>query len=555
MRPINLARTPQTPAEIPQHAESSTSAAPGERTPPLDQTRRTSGLLGGLFRCLPGRRARHPSTLPQRDEGPADPFQSHVLPQLDSGERARSQSLHRVESDPRVASQQEAAALLELATFSNATSLNIERIPLPRLPEQTFRLSHLQTMVIRETGLEELPESIGDLTNLRTLTLSHNPISALPASISGLEQLLELSVISCPNLSELPKDLAIRNASGQRVGLVKLQTLELSNTGVRSLPRSLRYMKDLKEIKITDSPLDGLDSSIHGLPKLEKLDLSGCKELERYPRIFQALAPLKKIILRNCSKLRSLPHDIHRLSQLQELDLRGCDNLRALPVSIFRLPADCTILVPPRLQIQLNRLRSIRPEAPPALVAAGASSYAATSSNRGAQEQARNRIDDTAHSLLDVVLNERNPFVAGAPFFIRKERSDETFATLGGVSSIAMMLDESKSPYFLQKLARMAQSLRERAINSGTEASDLDAATNDWKALKNSHLGIVDENGEYIFRGDSEINIVNLSKAVQMWRSREMLVLEDPGDREHFPEISLHIPDEVHEAHEDAGND
>jgi Leucine-rich repeat (LRR) protein len=445
--------------------------------------------------------------------------------------------------------------------------LDIEYLPLPRLPEQTFRFSHLQNMTIRGTGLMELPESIGDLTSLRTLKLDANPISALPASISRLKQLRELSVISCPDLSELPEDLAVRNASGEREGLVNLQKLELSNTGIRSLPPSLRRLKELKEIKIANSPLAELDSSIHGLPKLEQLDLSGCTELREYPLISQARAPLKKIILRDCSNLRSLPNDIHKLSQLQKLDLRGCDNLQRLPVSIFRLPADCTILVPPRLQHELDRLLSIRSGRTSALAAraarvaqaareaTGASSSAATSSSSETQQKAHKRIDDTAYALLELVMEDRNPFVADAPFFIPEKRAPGTPITLGQVPSIDMMLRESKNPYFLRKLKRMADSFLERALVSGgaEQASDfLQAAANDCKVLKNSHLGIVDGNKNDIFRHDSDINAFNLSKAVQMWKSREMLVLEDPRDREHFPEIALHIPDA---AHQDSGND
>lgn len=419
----------------------------------------------------------------------------------------------------------------------------------------------------------ELPESIGDLTSLRTLKLDANPISALPASISRLKQLRELSVISCPDLSELPEDLAVRNASGEREGLVNLQKLELSNTGIRSLPPSLRRLKELKEIKIANSPLAELDSSIHGLPKLEQLDLSGCTELRNYPLISQARAPLKKLILRDCSNLSSLPHDIHKLSQLQELDLRGCENLQSLPVSIFRLPADCTILVPPRLQRELDRLLSVRSEPTSALAAwaarvaqaaqaaraareaTGASSSAATSSSSETQQKAHKRIDDTAYALLELVMEDRNPFVADAPFFIPEKRAPGTPITLGQVPSIDMMLRESKNPYFLRKLKGMADSFLERALVSGgaEQASDFpQAAANDYKVLKNSHLGIVDGNKNDIFRHDSDINAFNLSKAVQMWKSREMLVLEDPRDREHFPEIALHIPDA---AHQDSGND
>ncbi|CTP89680.1 putative type III effector protein [Xanthomonas translucens pv. poae] len=649
---VNRARAPETPAEIPQHAESSTSAvsrtsaAPGERTPPLGATQPSSGLLSGLFRRLPGQRARHPSTRLRRSEAPSQqptpdalhhpdgsggpvaidggsvaPLQAHPFAPPGASERARlqaaaalsprilatpapAQALQRqpllqrsepIRSYADVLSQWreqceadsslwldawsaigdpedglefnpsphnsliQTANTLEHATSPNVTSLEIVYLPLPWFPEQTFRFSHLQQMEINWTGLMQLPESIGELTNLRKLTLRDNPIRVLPASISRLEQLRELSVISCPDLSELPEDLAVRNASGQREGLVNLQKLELSNTGIRSLPPSLRRLKELKEIKIANSPLAELDSSIHGLPKLEQLDLSGCTELREYPLISQARAPLKKLILRDCSNLRSLPNDIYKLSKLQELDLRGCENLRILPVSISRLPADCTIRVPPRLHDQLSRIRSFRSAPFSARAATGASSSVATSSSSETQQKAHERIDDTACALLDLVMEEeRNPFVADAPFFIPEKRAPGTPITLGQVPSIDMMLRESKNPYFLRKLKGMADSFLERALVSGgaEQASDfLQAAANDCKVLKNSHLGIVDHNKNDIFRHDSDINAFNLSKAVQMWKSREMLVLEDPRDREHFPEIALHIPDAAHQAHQDSGND
>lgn len=46
------------------------------------------------------------------------------------------------------------------------------------------------------------------------------------------------------------------------------------------------------------------------------------------------------------------------------------------------------------------------------------------------------------------------------------------------------------------------------------------------------------------FTEDSQINIFNLSKAVQMWKIREMLFLDDPTNWNIFPEILLYLPPE-----------
>lgn len=221
-----------------------------------------------------------------------------------------------------------------------------------------FRLAHLQHMSISNAGLMELPESISQLANLRSLELYDNPIGELPTSISRLGQLENLSIRSCPNLSELPKDLEIRNVDNRREGLVKLRQLELSHTGIRSLPKSLRYLKDLEKIRVTSSPLTAIDKDIHRLPNLQELDLCRCTHLREYPSISRGRPPLKKLILRDCSNLRTLPADIHKLNHLEELDLRGCSSLHSLPGTISLLPAACTIRVPAHLREQLNQLRA-----------------------------------------------------------------------------------------------------------------------------------------------------------------------------------------------------
>ena len=107
-------------------------------------------------------------------------------------------------SDPLQATE----ALLARARSRDATSLIIEHLPLRRLTDdQASSLSHIQNMTLRGTGLVELPDEIGRLRNLRTLTLSDNPISELPADIASLN-LRALSIIPCPNLSQLPDYLA-----------------------------------------------------------------------------------------------------------------------------------------------------------------------------------------------------------------------------------------------------------------------------------------------------------------------------------------------------------
>ncbi|CAP53772.1 type III secretion system effector protein [Xanthomonas campestris pv. campestris] len=601
--------TRQTPVDNPQRAQSPVGAVRNERTPPADQTQRAPGPLSGLSRRQPNAGARSETSRPRLaadvlefDELGAA-LESSEIPQLDPSERRRfnvdttasaqlvsaggrvlqrstqlrsyesvllewrdqcaanadqwreawisaNESVTGAELNLEVALRISAAHLARAASH-NVASLDLSYLPLPRFPEQTYRFGHLQDMSIAGAGLLELPESISDLANLRTLTLSQNPIGALPASISRLGELQELTIFSCPNLTELPEHLAIRNTAGQREGLVKLRTLTLSRTGIRSLPSSLEYLKDLTHLKINSSPLTELNTSIHRLPLLEEVDLRGCTRLRHYPSISGQQWSLRKLSLQDCSSLQTLPSNIDALRNLQELDLRGCNNLRALPPSISGLPDHCTIRAPAHLQASLDQLRPRRPPlarpwdvaGPSTPQVAGASSSAARPSDDDpAITQARQKIEDTVYALFAAIDEDRNPFVQNAPYFIPEKREEGTPIVLGEVDGIQQMLKESSREVFKNKLIGLANSLQQRRIPHPWKASDrLDTA--EHKAFVNSHLGTFNEH--------SPINGVSLYKAAQMWKTRELLVHNDPTNRDFLPPIPTYsLPEQATDASE-----
>lgn len=449
------------------------------------------------------------------------------------------------------------ADLLEDATQPGRVALELRSVPLPQFPDQAFRLSHLQHMTIDAAGLMELPDAMQQFAGLETLTLARNPLRALPASIASLNRLRELSIRACPELTELPEPLASTDASGEHQGLVNLQSLWLEWTGIRSLPASIANLQNLKSLKIRNSPLSALGPAIHHLPKLEELDLRGCTALRNYPPIFGGRAPLKRLILKDCSNLLTLPLDIHRLTQLEKLDLRGCVNLSRLPSLIAQLPANCIILVPPHLQAQLDQHRPVaRPAEPgrtgpttPALSPSAAGDRAGPSSSATASELLRTaaleRIEDTAQAMLSTVIDEeRNPFLEGAPSYLPgKLPTDVT--TFGQVPALRDMLAESRDLEFLQRVSDMAGP--SPRIEDPSEEGLARHYTNvsNWKAQKSAHLGIVDHLGQFVYHEGSPLDVATLAKAVQMWKTRELIVHAHPQDRARFPELAVHIPEQV----------
>lgn len=474
---------------------------------------------------------RSPAIRPYRDV--LSQWQRHYSADRDRWHSAwRQANSNNPEVERRTSRALKATAdMLEDATAPGRVALELRSVPLPQFPDQAFRLSQLQHMTIDAAGLMELPDTMQQFAGLETLTLARNPLRSLPASIASLSRLRELSIRACPELTELPEGLASTDASGEHQGLVNLQSLRLVRTGIRSLPASIANLQNLKSLKIRNSPLSALGPAIHQLPKLEELDLRGCTALRNYPPIFGGSAPLKRLILKNCSNLQTLPLDIHRLTQLEKLDLRGCVNLSRLPSLIARLPASCVILVPPHLQAQLDQHRQVALEL-----------------NKVALE----RIEDTAQAMLSTVIDEeRNPFLEGAPSYLPEKRSPGTPSTFGEIPALQKMLQESRDREFLKQVKHMAGP--SPRVEDPSEEGLARHYTNvsNWKAQKSAHLGVVDHLGQFVYHEGSPLDAATLAKAVQMWKTRELIVNAHPQDRARFPEFAVHIPEQVSDDSDD----
>ncbi|MCC8537556.1 type III secretion system leucine-rich repeat domain-containing effector XopL [Xanthomonas axonopodis pv. poinsettiicola] len=573
MRRVDQPRPPGTPVGLPEQ-DASNANAPARDVPPAHSApERPTGILGGLIRYVPGYRSGRPRVPPTVGASPLQrstalrPYRD-VLSQWQRHYRADRSRWHSAwrqanSNDPHVETRtaralKATADMLEDATLPGRVALELHSVPLPQFPDQAYRLSHLQHMTINAAGLMELPATMQQFASLETLTLAHNPLDSLPASIASLSRLRELSILSCPELKELPERLASTNASGEHEGLVNLQKLQLVGTGITSLPASITGLQNLKTLQIRNSPLSNLAPAIHRMPRLEELDLEGCTALCNYPPIFGGSAPLKRLRLKDCSNLRTLPLDIHRLTQLEELDLRGCENLSRLPSSIARLPASCTIRLPPHLQAELDRLRLIarpaEPEqtgpAPPDLSPPVAGNQASASSSAPTTEPlhkvALERIEATAQAMLSTVIDqERNPFLEGAPSYLPQERDAGTPTTFGQIPALKKMLEESRDGHFLARVSDIAGP--SPRVEDPSEEGLRSHYTNvsNWKAQKSAHLGIVDHLGQFVYHQASQLNAETLARAVQMWKTRELIVDAYPEERERFPSFPLHIPEQV----------
>ena len=179
----------------------------------------------------------------------------------------------------------------------------------------------LGILSLSEHGLESLPPTLYDLKTLRTLDLSNNKLISLgrlhllvelkslnldgnkllTGSLGPVSSLSKLQTLSVKNnklgksvqsefgsvpsapLPPMPSSLKQLHLANNPLGsvpesllsgnLVKLELLDLSNTGVRDVPLELVLLTALQELRLDDNQIDFLPPNMGQLKKLKVLSL------------------------------------------------------------------------------------------------------------------------------------------------------------------------------------------------------------------------------------------------------------------------------------------
>src|SRR6056300_680916 len=114
----------------------------------------------------------------------------------------------------------------------NATSLELNRKGLTKIPDFVFHMKNLKELKLSYNKLTALPPEFGQLKNLKNLYLNSNKFTAFPPEIGQLKN---------------------------------LESLELSDNKLNSLPESIGQLKKLK-VLIVDNKLTSLPESFKNLP-------------------------------------------------------------------------------------------------------------------------------------------------------------------------------------------------------------------------------------------------------------------------------------------------
>jgi Leucine-rich repeat (LRR) protein len=230
---------------------------------------------------------------------------------------------------------------------------------LKNLPESISHLKSLETKNLEGCfRLEKLPEQLGNMKVLTDLLLDGTDVQNLPSSIGILKKLkkllvcgLRVRVVEVPQSSSYSEEeeLVIEQQPFLPLSLSGLSSLTTLDISCRDLSNNdisinLGSLFSLQDLNLAGNPFSELPAGIGNLAKLEKLDLSRCRNLlfiSDIPSSLRALVArycgsLEKVSIQSKTAPDLLLGGCGKLAEIQGLEsvenkpvirMENCDNL------------------------------------------------------------------------------------------------------------------------------------------------------------------------------------------------------------------------------------
>lgn len=247
-----------------------------------------------------------------------------------------------------------------LVQLKLARVLDLQGVPLEKLPDEIGQLIHLRYLGLRGTWIQNLPKSLKNLRNLQTLDIRKTNVKSLPAGSNKLQQLRHLllssfrdrekgfvkvcqgrlSFLSLQTLSGVEADEELLKELKGIKGLRKLSIRGITEENSKELCNSLEEMTNLRSLTIVsesqaerDIEMESLSQSARYLEKL-KLQMS----MKRFPEWFNYLGCLHTLYLFK-NEMREDPFPIlEKLPNLVILTLASAFSNRAIKCSSGGFP-------------------------------------------------------------------------------------------------------------------------------------------------------------------------------------------------------------------------
>ncbi|GBP26034.1 Protein lap4 [Eumeta japonica] len=203
---------------------------------------------------------------------------------------------------------------LQIADFSSN--------PIPRLPAGFSQLRALTVLGLNDMSLTSLPSDFGSAGGSVVTSVASEPEGTVFHPVTGemTDKLFNLSQIeSLPSKIKEKFRSKLLDMKLKDYNLISLQSLELRENLLKSLPESLKNLTKLERLDLGDNELEELPGFIGELPALEELWLDHNKLQFLPPEI----GNLKALVCIDVSenKLEVLPEEIGGLSSLTDLHL------------------------------------------------------------------------------------------------------------------------------------------------------------------------------------------------------------------------------------------
>nr|ABF81428.1 TIR-NBS-LRR-TIR type disease resistance protein [Populus trichocarpa] len=204
-----------------------------------------------------------------------------------------------------------------------------------------LQVDELVELHMANSNLEQLWYGCKSAVNLKIINLSNSLNLSQTPDLTGIPNLKSLILEGCTSLSEVHPSLA-HHKKLQHVNLVNCKSIRIlpNNLEMESLevctldgcsklekfPDIAGNMNCLMVLRLDETGITKLSSSIHYLIGLGLLSMNNCKNLKSIPSSIGCLKSLKKLDLSGCSELKYIPENLGKVESLEEFD--GLSNPR-----------------------------------------------------------------------------------------------------------------------------------------------------------------------------------------------------------------------------------
>ena len=177
----------------------------------------------------------------------------------------------------------------EIRNLINNGHLNLSRRGLSLVPPAIWELGGKELRSINLSGNPQINAFEGKMRNLSRVThldLSGTGIVSLPNDFCELKSLTELKLDNC-KIAEFPRILG---------SMIQIEHLSIGGNKLASLPPEIGGMTGLQYLKLSENPMTSLPSEIGALVNLRELDMDSM-ELTGLPDEMESLTNLETVWL------------------------------------------------------------------------------------------------------------------------------------------------------------------------------------------------------------------------------------------------------------------